>query len=291
MKRSKIFRTIASAAPLKLVLSLYYHEHFGRWINWKKPQGFNAKEQWLKLNYRNPLMSVCADKFRVREYVTERIGTTVLNELYGVYESPDEIAFETLPESFVLRVNHGCGYNIIVPNKKSLDITETKRRLARWLSINYHKLSREWHYKNIPRRIVAEKYLEETGGLKDYKIYCFNGIPKYILVIFGRDSGDIAESIYDTEWRMQDFTRHHKLYPHTIPKPSSLKKMLEAATVLASGFPFVRVDMYNPESKVIFGEMTFHPGNGVNQFKPPEADLLWGNLLDLKKIPKEHLRG
>ena len=150
------------------------------------------------------------------------------------------------------------------------------------MSTDYSRLSREWQYEEIPRRIVAERFIEEPGGLKDYKIYCFNGIPRYILVILGRDRGHPTECIFNTDWELQDFTRHHQRSDELLPRPNGLEKMLDTARVLSTGFPFVRVDMYNPGDQVIFGEMTFHPGNGVNDFQPPKTDLDWGELINLE---------
>ncbi len=281
MKRSKLFRKLASIAPDKLVYSLYYYERFHKFINWHNPVGFNEKEQWLKLNYRKTIQSICADKYRVRDYVEKKVGAAILNELYGVYTDAQSVDFDILPDSFVLRVNHGCGWNIIVPDKKKLNQYGARGSLERWMVTDYYKLSKEWHYRDIPRRIVAERFLSEPGGLKDYKIYCFNGKPTYILVIFGRGNGELSESIYDTDWNLQSFTRHHKLNPDPIPAPIKLEEMLDISRVLSEDFPFVRIDLFNPGGKVYFGEITFHPGNGVNEFNPPDMDIEWGNLLKL----------
>lgn len=256
----------------------------GREVELENPVKFNDKIQWLKLNWRDPLITKCADKYEVREFVKEKIGEEYLNELYAVYESVDEIDIEKLPKSFVLKGTHGSGFNIICKDKNKIDWSTEFKEMRRWLNINYYWKNREWAYKNIEPRIVCERYLTENGGnsLTDYKFYCFDGNPMYCQVIRGRDSNETMD-FYDHEWNHMPFTglrplpnssKHYK-------KPDKYDEMLEVAKILSEDFPFVRVDLYYVKMRIFFGELTFYPLGGFGKFTPEEWDVKLGNLLEL----------
>ena len=252
-------------------------------MNWRHPKGFNQQIQWLKLNYRNPLMVVCADKYRVREYITHKLGNGYLNDLYGVYKSADEVAFDSLPNQFVLKANHGSGQIIVCTDKSKLDIPTIRKRLLSWLEKDFSAQSGEWQYKTIPRRIIAERYIEEMDSLKDYRFYCYNGEPKFVRVIFDRVKKSVCESLYTVDWDFFWGSLHFPVNEKRIKPPQKYQEMLKIASTLSKGFPFVRVDLYNPDERILFGEMTFHPGNGVNPFNPPELDETFAEPMRLWK--------
>ena len=227
-------------------------------------------------------MPVCADKYRVRDYVTKKLGEGYLNELLDVYERSEDVDFDALPEKFVLKANHGSGQNIICTDKSALNFAATRRTLDSWLRMDFGERSGEWQYLSIPRRIVAEKFIEEANTLKDYRFYCYDGVPRFVRVMFDRaNKKTVTESLYTVDWKYFWGSLHFPVNENRIPPPPKYKEMLEVAATLSEGFPFVRVDLYNPGEHILFGEMTFHPGNGVNPFDPPELDLTFGEPLKI----------
>ena len=261
-----------------------FRDRFDKSLSLETPKTFNEKIQWIKLYDRNPLMKLYADKYEVRKIVQNKIGGHILNKLYGVFQSVDEIDFNLLPESFVLKATHGSGWNIIVKNKSELDIKETKKKMKKWLETDYYKRTREWSYKNILPRIVCEKYMEnKDGSLIDYKFFCFNGTPLFIQVDLDRYIGH-TRAFYTVEWEKLDFymvNRSCVYHEKEVKKPDSLIDMIKIAQVLSSIFTFARVDMYDVHGKVVFGEVTFYPGGGWEKFSQERWDLEFGNLLQL----------
>lgn len=248
------------------------------------PTTFNEKLQWLKLYYRNNLLTVCADKYKVREYVQKRAGYDILTKLYGVYTSADKIDFAALPEKFVLKSNNGSNTNIICKNKARLDKEKTVATLKKWLNpINSHYFySFEWGYKHIKPRIVCEEYLQHPhkSDLVDYKFFCFNGEPKVVLVASDR-SENLRIDFFDLRWqrlKIQKTAPNHKTLPR---KPHNLKKMIDVARNLSKPFPFVRVDLYNISGEIRFGELTFYPDNGIALYHPISWDKKLGDCLQL----------
>ncbi len=267
-----------------------FKESVGREVELNNPIRFTDKQQWLKLNWYDPLAVKCADKYAVREFIKERIGQKYLNDLYGIYESVNDIDIDKLPNAFVLKGTHGSGFNIICKDKTQMNWHEEFKKIKRWLKKNYYWQNREWVYKNIKPRIVCEKYLTEENyynSLTDYKIYCFNGIPKYCQVIRGRGVNETID-FYDTEWGHMPFTglRPLTMSDKNYTKPKKYEKMLDLAKRLSENFPFVRVDFYYIKDKIYFGELTFFPLSGIGRFEPPEWDLIVGNLLQLQKLDK-----
>jgi hypothetical protein len=249
------------------------------------PKSFNEKMQWLKLYYRDPLMTICSDKVQVREYIKNIIGEKYLIPVLGVYNNVEEIDFDKLPNKFVLKVNPGSGYNLICKDKKTLNKQEAIDRLKIWLNpkSNHFFYSYEWSYKNIKPKIICETLINKSKeDLFDYKLYCFNGKAKVILVCSERSQG-LKKNYFNTKWNELPFIKQHPRSNKKIPKPNSFKEMIKISEKLASKFPFVRVDLYETNNIIYFGEMTFYPGNGMEYFKPIDWDYKLGDYLKLPK--------
>ena len=262
----------------------YANMSLRRWLGGgdvNNPKTFNEKLQWLKIHDRNPLYVTLADKYAVRDYVKDRVGNCFLNDLLGMWSNVSEIDWATLPESFVLKATHGSGMNILVTDKAALNLNKINDQLSSWMVTDYSRFGREWVYRDIPRRIIAESLLHDsTGNVPyDYKVFCMNGEPRFIQVDVDR-FGVHRRVFLDVEWQRQAFTILHEQYQGDLEKPVYLDAMLDAAKTLAQGIPFVRVDFY-ALPKIVFGEMTFYPGNGLEMFSPPEWDLRLGQMLEL----------
>lgn len=262
-----------------------FKRNIGRELNLENPEFFNDKLQWLKFNWYDGKAVQCTDKYEVRAYVKERIGEKYLNELYGVYESVDEIDFSELPNSFALKGTHGSGYNIICDDKESINLNVEIKKMKRWLKTNYFWENREWVYKDIKPRIICEKFLsEDDGGLpKDYKFFCFDGKPKFMFLASDRGKGTKFD-FYDLEWSKIPVSQYYPTSEYNPPKPKRFEEMLDLAKKLSEGFPHVRVDFYVNNDKVIFGELTFFHFSGTKKFMPEKYDEIFGSYLDLSKI-------
>lgn len=273
----------------KLYLKLKYRAKTQKRLDIDDPKTFNEKLQWLKLYDRKPEYSVMVDKYRVREYISEQIGSEYLIPMIGAWDSPDEIDFEALPERFALKCNHNSGLGMcICTDKSKLDIATVQKGLDNGLSQNYFLTGREWPYKDVPRKIVAEQFLEsDVGGLTDYKIHCFNGVPKFILVCRDRfaQSG-LTEDFYTVDWERMEIKRPG--IPNaavSVSKPEKLDEMLKLAKKLSKGIPFLRIDFYFVNGKIYFSELTFFPASGFEGFEPPEWDRIFGEWLVLPEKP------
>lgn len=260
-----------------------FKKRLGRDVNLVNPVNYNDKLQWLKLYWYDPLATKCADKYQVRDYIKETIGSKYLNELLAVYDSVDEINLNELPNSFVLKATHASGYNIICKDKNKMNWKQEFKKMRRWLRINYYWSKREWVYKNIKPRIICEKYIEEVdiGELRDYKIFCFNGEPKLIEVDFHRFTNH-KRNIYDLNWNFMNVEIEHPSDPDAkIPRPINLDEMLRLSKILSKDFPHVRVDFYNVEDRILFGELTFFHESGMGKFNPPEFEEKMGAYIKL----------
>ena len=254
-------------------------------VDWERPTTYNEKIQWLLLYYRNPLMTMCQDKVSVRQYIREKIGEEMLVPCIGVWDTAEEIPFDTLPKRFVAKVNWGCGQNIIVEDKSQIDWEETKKTLTEWMQPphNWYYTSLEWAYKHIKPRIIVEEFIEQND---DYKIACFNGKAKLVEVCTERCGAKHKKAWYDTEWNRLNIIRKMPEVEHEIPRPEHLEQMLKCAEMLAALFPLVRVDFYYSEGKPYIGEMTFYPAAGLKHFTPAEWDTKIGQMLHLPdKMP------
>lgn len=278
-KRAK--KSIYNIVPDEPYIKMQYRKQMGKKIDLNNPQTFNEKIQWMKLYDRNPLMTKCADKYEVRSYVDEKIGKGILNKLYGVYEKVEDIDLSVLPNSFVIKVNHGSGQNILCRDKNKMDFSKAFSQIRDYMKTNHYHHGREWAYKNIKPLIIIEEYLDDNGRPPaDYKILCFHGKPEIIQIDIDR-FGDHRRNYYNVDWTQMDLRFIKNNSSEEVPKPEHLDEMLCYATKLSEGFPFVRVDFYNFAGKLYFGEMTFYPNNGVGTFYPVENNKMMGNKLKL----------
>ncbi len=276
--RLKTLMIFGKLIPDKTYIRLQYRLRLGKKLDLKNPQLFNEKIQYAKLYYRNPKLKLLVDKYEVRKFVEEKIGMKYLTELYGVYDSVDEIPFENLPEKFVMKLTNGSSYNYICQLKDDKTKQEIEYRFKKWLTVDFYMLGREWAYKDVKNRIICEELLETKDGygLNDYKIFCFNGIPKIIQVDFSRFVNH-KRNFYTPEWKFIDEIVEYTNDPNAnIPKPVNLDEMLSCAKTLSEGFPQVRVDFYDVDGRIVFGEMTFYHGAGYLNFKNPKFELEMG---------------
>lgn len=271
--------------PDRMYLSIRYRCNMGHWINWNNPKAFSEKLQWLKLNNYKPEHTVMVDKFAVKEYVAGLIGEEHIIPTLYVWNNPDEINWDLLPMRFVLKTTHGGGGGgiVICKDKSSFNRELAVGKLKESLSNDIYSSLREAPYKAVPRRIIAENYLEDDSGeLKDYKFFCFNGNVKFFKIDFGRFIEHHA-NYYSTDGVLLDYGEVG-LEPdpnYSLHIPENLPEMITIAEKIAIGHPFIRVDLYNVKGKIYFGEMTFFPGSGLIPWVPSTADLEIGSFLRL----------
>lgn len=246
--------------------------------NLDNPRTFNEKLQWLKLHYRNPEYTRMVDKYLVRDYIREKLGEEYLIPLIGVWDSPDEIDFDSLPDQFVLKCNHNSGLGMyICKDKSEMDVEKVKRELRRGLAQDYYITGREWPYKDVPRKIICEQYMVNEGekDLKDYKIQCINGKIDHIFVCVGRsEPGNLRYYFFDKEWNHLPYSvqdSDDEVFLQSL-KPKTFDKMIEIAEHLCAGQPEIRVDLYEVNGKVYIGELTFFTSSGFDDTITPEAD-------------------
>lgn len=270
--------------PDKPYLKLLYYHYFGKTLELDNPQTFNEKLQWLKLYNRNPLYTKLVDKYSVKDWVASRIGPEYVIPTYGIYNSAEDIDFNALPNSFVLKTTHDCGGIVICKDKDELDIEKAKKTLQNALSHSYYHRMREWPYKNVQRRIIAEKYMvnHSTDDLKDYKFFCFDGKVEFLFVASDRQSKTETKfDFYDAGFNRLMIVNGHPNSSNTIDKPQHFELMIELASKLSKGIPHVRVDFYEADGQVYFGEMTFFHYSGLVPFEPEKWDLIFGEKLHL----------
>jgi len=259
-----------------------YFKKIGQELNLEDPQRFTEKIQWLKIFNRNPQYTNLADKCEVRDYVAKKIGSQYLTKYIGVYSKSSEINWGELPRKFVLKPNHGSHWIIRCENKNRLNIKKACKKLDTWLGKNFYFVQREWQYKNISPKIICEEFLEgdKKLGLLEYKFWCFNGIPKYIEIVYNRFYST-QRTIYDLNWRKVDIQITYPNIDRETPRPEGLSNMLEIAKCLSEGLPFVRVDLYNFNHRIYFGELTLTPAGGFQRIQPTEFDFTLGRELVL----------
>lgn len=278
----------------ELYLKTMYRLSTGQKLNLDHPVTFGEKLQWMKLNNRKPEYTLYADKYEVRKYITDKIGEEYLVPLLGVWDNPEEIDFSILPDKFVLKCNHNSGTGMcICTDKSKIDTKTVVKGLKKGLNENYYFKGREWPYKNITRRIIAEKYLaDNSGGLVDYKFYCFNGNVDSVLVCVDRHINDTKFYFFDKDWNLKRMNSRGNAAPagFTLEKPENLDKMFEIAKTLSNDLPFIRVDLYESEGKIYFGELTFFPTSGFALNFNSDADVEYGSLIDLSNIQADMLQ-
>ncbi len=269
----------------KAFLSLAYRANLGKKLNLENPVTFNEKLQWLKVYDKNPEYHKLVDKYEVRKYIEEKLGSEYLIPLLGVYDSFEEIDFDALPNEFVLKPTHTSGNVFICHNKADIDMQKLEREVDGWLKRDYYSQNREWTYKGIKPRIIAEKFMSDgtKDGLTDYKFYCFNGSPEFLYVSQGLSDHATAQiSFYDFDFNRLLFGRaDFRRIEDEIKKPENFDVMLEIATKLSQGYAFLRVDLYTVEKNVYFSELTFYPCSGYMPFEPEEWDKRIGDMLTL----------
>lgn len=277
--------------PDKLYLQMLYYLRVGKRLSLTNPQTFSEKLQWLKLYDRQPRYTMMVDKLAAKDYVASIIGQKYVIPTLGVWNKPEDIDFDILPQQFVLKTTHGGGSGgvVVCRNKNALDGKVTERILRRALKDNIYRAYREWPYKNVPRRILAEQYIEDTthpdGDITDYKLYCFNGEPRFCQVIGSRHSDETID-FFDLEWQHQPFCG---LNPVAKPaskqpeRPIHFMEMLSIARSLAEGIPFCRIDLYDTNEQPYFGEVTFYPASGMGVFRPASYNEVLGHLIQFPK--------
>lgn len=274
--------------PDKEYLEKIFKASMGYSLSLENPQTFNEKLQWLKFYDRKPAYTMMVDKYKVRAYIKETIGEEYLIPLLGVWDKAEDIDFDKLPNQFVLKCNHNSGLGMYICKDKSKltenQIKAIRKNLTKGLQQDYYLTGREWPYKNVPRKIIAEKYMEdkETGELMDYKFMCFNGKVNCCFVCNNRFSvSGLNVTFYDTDWKVMPFERHYRRSNKPIDKPINYDKMVECAERLSKDIPFVRTDFYEINGKLYFGEITFYPGSGLEEFQPKEWDKKIGDWIKL----------
>lgn len=295
--RKKKYHRQEALAPDKYPVELarWFKKATGEDLDLENPVTFNQKIQWLKLYDSTPEKGRLADKYLVREYVAERIGERYLVPLLGAWDDPDDIDFDALPDRFVLKATHGCGWNIIVRDKSQLDIPATRKKLRKWLDTDWAYVGGlELHYHYCEPRIVAEQFLENTVGggsdLYDYKFWCFGGRCEYVMFLEGRAQG-LHMSFYDRDWKLQDFVYSFPRVDRPVPRPSNLDEMIGLAERLADGLSHARVDLYRlDDGTLYFGEMTFTSCSGGCKWEPTEANHQMGQLLKLPHARQEFVK-
>lgn len=272
---------LGKMVPDRVYLQCRYKRLMGKKLNLNPPVTYNEKLNWLKLYDRNPLYTKLADKYAVRDYVKEKIGEEYLVPLLGVWNSPKDIDFNKLPDQFVLKCTHDSGSYIVCKEKKSFDTAGAVKKLKENLKINYYYYSREWVYKDIPHRVIAEQYLEdlEDKETRDYKIFVFDGEPKFLYIATDRGIGETKFDYYDMRFHHIDVKQHYPNTSKIIHKPDNFDLMISLAKKLAEGLKHVRVDFYDVNGRVYFSEYTFYNNGGVTPYEPDRWDYIFGENL------------
>lgn len=286
----RIFHSLAvrgalSWMPDKLYLKLRYRAAFNQKLNLKAPQTFSEKIQWLKLYDRNPDYIRMVDKYEVKEYVSQIIGDEYIIPTLGVWDCFDEIDFNRLPQQFVLKCTHDSGGLVICKDKSRLNMKEAREKIEKSLKQDYYKWGREWVYKNVRPRIIAEVYMEdhETSELRDYKFFTFNGVVKAMFIASERQTAgeETRFDFFDADFNHLDFTNGHPNAAQLPKCPENFEKMKHLAEQLSKGIPHVRVDFYEVNGKVYFGELTFAHWSGLKPFNPDKWDKIFGDWIEI----------
>lgn len=271
----------------ELYLTLMYRRFTGKPLNLKNPKTFNEKLQWMKLYDRKPIYTTLVDKVDVKDYVAEKIGKEYIVPTLKVWDRVEDLDFDALPDQFVIKCSHDSGGLVICKDKSQLDRPKAIQKLRKCLRYNYFPLWREWPYKNVKPRIIAEKLLcDGNDSINDYKIMCFNGEPKLIQLHIGRFS-EHTQDFYDVNWNRLPIIQGTPMAKDVSERPAALEKMLELSAKLSADIPQVRVDWYWTEGKIYFGEMTFFDASGFENFEPEEYNELLGSWI---KLPSKKLK-
>lgn len=266
---------------------MMFYRDMGYRLDLDNPTTFNEKLQWLKVYNHRPEYTAMVDKVAAKEYVASIIGPEYIIPTLGVWERFEDIDFAELPEKFVLKTTHDSKSVVICTDRSTFDVEAAGKRLTASLNRSYYLKYREWPYKDIPPRIIAEKYMVDESGteLKDYKFSCYNGEAKDVMLCFDRSSGDTKFYFFDRAWNLLRYNRRGHEAPEgfTVPKPKNMDKMFDIASRLSQGIPYLRVDLYNVDGAIYFGELTFFPRSGCDSNLLRETDLLFGSRIELPK--------
>lgn len=282
----EIIKEISKIFPDELYLKIKYFIKLKRRLNLKNPERYNEKIQWLKLHDRNPDYTKLVDKYEVKEIIKEILGEEYIIPTLGVYNRFDDIDFDKLPKQFVIKCTHDSGGLVIVEDKKKLDKNKAKEKINRCLKRNYYYGTREWPYKNVKPRIIIEKYItdESKKELKDYKFFVFDGKVKLMFIATDRNSqNETCFDFYDEKFNHLPFTNGHPNSLKKLNKPKNFEKMINLAEKIGRNMKHVRVDFYNVNGKILFGEITFYHWSGMKKFEPDEWDYKIGKLINLSK--------
>ncbi|MHC1717978.1 MAG: ATP-grasp fold amidoligase family protein [Acidaminococcaceae bacterium] len=279
--RKKLIESLVSD---EIYIKYKYKRIIGFFPNLQNPRTFTEKLNWLKLHWRNPILTQCADKYEVRKFVEDRGAGGTLKKVYGVYKKSEDIDYTALPQSFVLKVNHGCKQNIFCENKNTFDSKQNNKLLTFYLKCNNYHKAREWSYKKIAPYIICEEHLSSDGSpMLEYNFYCYNGVPKLVEITHKEKPGTSRTNMFDLNLNLLE--RKYNALPLEIAPQitKEYQQMLEYAKNLSQGFPFVRVDFFLVKNKIYFGEMTFYPISGIYKFNPLSFDDFLGSFLELPK--------
>lgn len=268
-------------------VGLIFRANMGYWMDWKSPKTYNEKLQWLKVFYHNPLWTKLVDKFEVKDYVAGLIGDEYVIPTLGVWDNYDDIDFDKLPNQFVLKCTHDSGGLVICKDKSRLDMEAARKKIEKSLSFNYYWRNREWPYKNVKPRIIAEQYLEDskTSELRDYKFFCFNGQVKamFIATDRGKKGEEVKFDFFDEDFNHLDLRQTHPMANKPIEKPLNFEKMKDLASVLSKDLPEARCDFYEVDGHLYFGEITFFHHGGDVPFHPASWDYTFGSWIQLPR--------
>ncbi len=269
--------------PDKMYLQLYYFAQFRKFINFKHPKTYNEKLNWLKINDRNLEYTKMVDKYEAKKYAKSIIGEEYIIPNLGVWNRFDDIDFDKLPNQFVLKCTHDSEGLVIVKNKTTLDKVEAKKKIENAMKYNFYYIGREFPYKNIKPRIIAEQYMEDKkyGELRDYKFFCFDGEPKAMFIATDRGIGETKFDYYDLNFEHLNIRQHYPNSDKKIEKPINFEKMVELSKILSKGLKHVRVDFYEVNGKLYFGEITFFHFSGLQPFIPNEWDEKFGEWIKI----------
>lgn len=271
--------------PDELYIRWHYYLNHHRRINLTDPKRYTEKLQWLKLYYRDSFWTKLVDKYRVKELVRERIGDEYVVPCYGVWNRTEDIDWDKLPEQFVLKTNHDSGNNgvFICRDKAKIDKVQWTKKINASLKRDTSIPGREWPYRDVKRCVFAEQYLEDASGeLRDYKFFCFNGVVKYLFIATERQSGgEVKFNYFDADFNALDIVQRHPMSDKKIEKPAMFEQMKKIAAKLSEGLPEVRVDLYEVNGRIYFGEYTFFHHGGIAPFHPDKWDLIWGENIIL----------
>lgn len=287
-KTNYLMRNQLDEDKIRDIAAKIFEEKVGYKPNFDAPRSMNEKIFWFKLNYHNPLVTTCCDKFAVKDYVTEKLGPGYVVPTLHSWESAEDVDFSRLPDQYVLKVNWSSGYNIIVKDKQQLDEEEARKKIDHWMQPqqNSYYQTFNWGYKNMKPVVYAEQYMEQIEGqLYDYKFYCCNGKAKFLFIATDRHKeGKLTYNFFDMDFNRLPFTYGGRGHEENLEKPAHFEEMVRCAETLAEPFPFVRVDFYEVGNTIYVGEMTFYSGGGILPFDPVEWDYKLGEYIDLSHL-------